>query len=311
MESGIFQPGTSRHQAKNDARQKILDAGDQATSHAISSKIGIHSYSTFEKYKDIWHSFARFCRSEMNLKDLLKVGVEHVHEYLEHRAVVDQVSWRTFQLEAAALNKWDDAVRSYCEKQGLDTDFDFSRIIAEAKIEFRDLLDNSASPANRAYDHPESIRTRIENNNHKLAWQMALEGGGRISEISLVRENQLQGVQRDPYTGKDRGVIAIKGKGGLVRPLSMTPETYRLLEARLDENNGLLQINQNSLRSSVRAAADGDYKGRGIHGARYNYAQNRYVELTRLGCSHEQTISLVSRELGHRRPDITMRYLAM
>jgi integrase len=249
----------------------------------------------------------------MNLKDILKVGPEHVHEYLEYRSIVDQISWRTFQLESAALNKFDDVLNRFCEKQGIDQPrFDFSKVIADAKAEFRDLLTaKSDSLSNRAYGDPESIGNRIKDNDHSLAWKLAMEGGGRISEVSFIREAQLFGIEQDAYTGKDVGRIMIKGKGGLARRLSVTPKTYHQLEKALDRNDGLFKVDQDGLRSSVRSAAGDEYEGRGVHGARYNYSQDRYVELTRIGYSHEQTISIISRELGHHRADITMRYLCM
>ena len=313
MESGIFQPGTSRHDAKNDVREVLASDGCQASSHAVASRTGIYSYNSFEKYKDIWHQFGRFCRAELNLKDMLKLGVEHVHEYLEYRAEVDQVSWQTFQLEAAALNKFDDVLNRFCEKHGVDSaEYDFSRVIADVKAEFKDVLQNGAgSVENRGYGDPESVGKRVERSDHQIAWKLALEGGGRISEVTYIRESQLREIQIDRYTGKEVGVITVKGKGGLERQLMISPETYWQLGNALAHKGGLFQVYQNALRSSVRQAAGDEYRGRGVHGARYNFAQDRYVELTRAGYSHEQTIRIVSGELGHHRGDITLRYLAM
>ena len=313
MESGIFAPGNSRHEAKNTVRGFIGEAGGCATGHDIASQTGIYSFGTFEKYKDVWHGFGHFCKSELNVKDILKVRQEHVHEFLEYRAVVDQIGWRTFQLECSALNKLDDTLTRFCEKQdnGLPK-YDFAKIIAEAKQEFKDVLQGRQDGLkNRAYDHPNMIAASIESDDHRLSWQLAVEGGGRISEISIVREKQLLGLERDPHTGRQVGVVQVQGKGGLDRPLFIAPETYRKLAQAVAAKGGLFQVKQNALRASVRQAAGDEYNGRGVHGGRYNFAQNRYVELTRHGYSHEQTISLVSRELGHHRADITLHYLCL
>lgn len=312
MKSGIFQPGTSRHHDKNAVRDSIAETGARATAHEIASQTGIYSYGTFECYKDVWHAFGRFCRSEMNLKDMLKVGTEHVHEFLEYRAVVDQISWSTFKLESAALNKLDDALIRFCARQGIDdVGYDFSKVISEAKAEFKDILDRPAQLTNRAYENPDTVCSKIESPAHRLAWQLAVEGGGRISEITYIKESQLRGIQKDGQTRKEVGVIEIKGKGGLKRPLLVTPSTYQKLEKALANKDGLFAVRHDGLRASVRHAAGGEYKGRGVHGARYCFAQDRYLELTRHGYTHEQTLHLVSEALGHHRADITMHYLCM
>jgi uncharacterized protein YoaH (UPF0181 family) len=47
----------------------------------------------------------------------------------------------------------------------------------------------------------------------------------------------------------------------------------------------------------------------GLHGVRHSYAQERMRELQALGKSYDQSIAIVSQELGHFRPDITEVYL--
>jgi hypothetical protein len=60
-----------------------------------------------------------------------------------------------------------------------------------------------------------------------------------------------------------------------------------------------------------------DYKGIGArtwlvkwgHGLRHSFAQNRMRTLVRLGYCYDTALEIVSQEMGHFRPDITIVYL--
>ena len=47
----------------------------------------------------------------------------------------------------------------------------------------------------------------------------------------------------------------------------------------------------------------------GSHGLRWSYAQERHNEVQQHGYTYEQSLSIVSQELGHERADITEHYL--
>ncbi len=47
----------------------------------------------------------------------------------------------------------------------------------------------------------------------------------------------------------------------------------------------------------------------GLHGLRHGYAQDRMVELTRIGFSRKDRLLIISQELGHFRPEIVTTYL--
>jgi len=47
----------------------------------------------------------------------------------------------------------------------------------------------------------------------------------------------------------------------------------------------------------------------GSHGLRWNYAQSRMAEERAKGTYERDALSMVSRELGHFREDITLHYL--
>lgn len=48
---------------------------------------------------------------------------------------------------------------------------------------------------------------------------------------------------------------------------------------------------------------------RGAHGVRHSYAQQRMTELQNQGLTRLDALEIVSQEMGHFRPEITLTYL--
>ena len=82
--SNIFQPGQSKHEAKEAARADLAQQSISATSDKLASRTAIYSYGTAEKYKDTWHSVAEFAKQEFGVKDITKLESHHIQAYLEN-----------------------------------------------------------------------------------------------------------------------------------------------------------------------------------------------------------------------------------
>ncbi|MDQ7059254.1 MAG: site-specific integrase [Ghiorsea sp.] len=117
-----------------------------------------------------------------------------------------------------------------------------------------------------------------------------------------------------PYT--------VTGKGGLIREVRLPPslskrlETKRLAEPRkvVDRRVNYTQhydlkggVNFSSSFSSASQRALG--WSNGAHGARHSYAQLRMTDLRSNGVDRNTALRVVSQELGHFRPSITLVYL--
>jgi len=112
------------------------------------------------------------------------------------------------------------------------------------------------------------------------------------------------------------------GKGGLIREVRLPPSlSKRLEERRLAEPRKVVDrrvnytqhydlkagINFSSSFSSASKRSLG--WSNGAHGARHSYAQLRMTELRTNGVDRNTALRVVSQELGHFRPSITLVYL--
>ena len=292
MNSGILAIGESKHEAKREAR----DQG-KTTWSQIGRELKIHSYGTAETYKNIWHDFANYGRSEMGLKDLEKTSGEHALQYLEHK-VEQGVSANYFSTVQAALGKFEKALNMYSEKYERGQNYDFRDGIKEAReVASRELQKTEQS---RGYEDPRELINRIETDAHKIASQIQLEGGARISEAGFIKSEQLAG----------KGKIHLDNtKGGLERDIKVSLETYQKLGKYISEN-GKFEINHDAYRGDICDAAKASGQNyNGSHGLRWNFAQERMEKLQENGRGYTEALKEVSEEMGHHRVDITEHYL--
>lgn len=298
--SGINAIGASKHTDKEAARE-----GGAQTWQEIGREVRIYSYGTADTYRDVWRSAFDHAKSEHGIKDVEKLTPEAVQSYLESR-VEQGVAHSTYQKEAAALGKLEQALNRYAEAHGRGNSYDFRAAISETRAEASSL---SRFDSSRAYADPRGVVDAISNRDHQITAAVQLESGSRIHEASLIKPDQLQGYRADPTTGEQKGVIAYQGKGGKIGDHLVSKDTYQAVEQRIQER-GEFRVDKDAYRDSIKAAAEStgqDYNG--SHGLRWNYAQDRFKEIQEHGGSYEKALAQVSQEMGHERASITEHYL--
>ena len=304
VESGIFVPGTSKHAEKNNARE----SGARTWSD-LGRQLKIYSYRTAEVYKDTWHQAGHWIKENIGVKDMERVSGEHIKSYLESR-IADGVKYSTFQREAAALSKFENALNMYATQTEKEGEYNFREAIQDVRYEASQVLDKTVGT--RAYENPKELISHIENDNFKTAASVQYEGGARLNEVWRVETNDLRGIRMDPHTEEFRGWLEAEGKGGKVREISVSVETYHAVERVLQENGGNMHFDKNEYREILKEAAEvsgQDYAG--SHGLRWNFAQERMEELQEhTSMTYEERLQEVSWEMGHERADITEHYLA-
>jgi len=289
-QSGIFTPTESKHEAKAEAR-----AEGARTSSEVASQTAIYSYQTAESYKDVWHQVGDFCKKNCGLKDIEKLSPDNVREYLESR-ISEGVAASTFAKECAAINKLENALSAYAEKRASGREYNFREVTHQVKVEQGKSLERA--DLHRAYTNAHNVVDLLQDA-HKVAAGLQLHGGGRISEIDLIKPVQLKGDSR----------IEVQGKGGKIRELNVPEKIYKEVEKIITEK-GIFRIDKDAYGRDLRAAAlSSGQDATGSHGLRWNFAQNRMNELQSSGKSYEQALLRVSHEMGHERPDITEHYL--
>ena len=123
------------------------------------------------------------------------------------------------------------------------------------------------------------------------------------------------------FAGRDGVVYTVVGKGGLVRDVLLPHRlTARLEDRRSDApapvfDRGVRYLQRYDIgggqafsASFSRASVEALGKSRGAHGLRYGYAQTRMRELMH-HAEHRLALAIVSEELGHLRPQITLTYM--
>lgn len=313
--SGIKQYGCSKHRAKEEAR-----AAGAGNWHDIGKKLGIYSYNTANAYRDVWIQAFRYAREHFKVRDLEKINGDHVAAFLIAK-IQQGVANATFLQYAAALEKLEVALNLYAAKMGKDTTYDFSQGLREAR-KMAQVQELPRLVGSRAYKRPEAMVQSIAEATFQLVARVQYEGGARVAEVKFGPD-QLRGLRPDPVTGEEKGWLAVRGKGGKWREIHVSPATYRQVEAAVralapGEKWGIRhQRDAAAYRRALQAACEKvgeSYRNkqgesRGSHGLRWNYVQNRYLEIQRADRSLAEALARTSQEVGHQRADITRHYL--
>ncbi|MGD0587064.1 MAG: hypothetical protein ABSA86_15060 [Oryzomonas sp.] len=292
--------GSSKHAAKAEAR-----AEGAATWHQVGKELGVYSYSTADAYRDVWRACLAYAKENLGIRDIEKLSGEAVRAFLVSK--VDQgVAHATFGQYAAACEKLEVALNRYADQNSTGREYGFSTEIQGA----RDVAVNlERFEGSRAYANPDRLVAAVENERHNLVASIQREGGCRISEANHVTRDQLRGLREDPRTGELKGWFEVEGKGGKEREIGVSPETYSRMEVAV-ANGARFEFDKDAYRADLKEAAaktGQDYEG--SHGLRWSWAQERHAELQERGMTYEQSLSVVSQEMGHERGDITEHYL--
>jgi len=301
-ESGIFMPGTSKHAEKEVARNE-----GARTWADLGKSLNIYSYGTAQTYKDTWHEASRWCKDHLGIRDIENLKGEDIKSFLESR-IADGVKYSTFQREAAALSKFENALNMYADREGKDANYNFREAIQDVRNEAAQVLDKTVE--SRAYENPQSLISSISNDNFRTIASAQYEGGARINEVWKIETNDLKGMKLDPYTKEFKGYIEVEGKGGKEREVAVSIETYKQIESILMEKENM-HFDKDDYREALKEAAllsEQDYTG--SHGLRWNFAEERMEELREnTEMTYEERLQEVSWEMGHERADITEHYL--
>jgi integrase len=292
--------GSSKHAAKEAAR-----AGGALTWHQVGKELGVYSYSTADAYRDVWRACLVYAKENLGIKDIEKLSGVAVRAFLMSK--IDQgIAYATFGQYAAACEKLEVALNRFAEQSGSGMVYAFSPEIQAARDAAVKLERFEGS---RAYANPDRLVRAVEGERNSLAAALQREGGARISEINHVNQDQLRGLRDDARTGQLKGWVHVEGKGGKEREIGVSPKTYARLEKAV-ANGTRFEFDKDAYRAELKeAAARSGQEYEGSHGLRWSWAQERHAELQEKGLSYDQSLSEVSREMGHERGDITEHYL--
>lgn len=286
---------------------------------------GLRSFGSWDAYRKKAHHFAAFL-SPKGISSLLDtVAVRSAMEEYLRETLADYVkrkrSRQTLETLLAALGKFEYALNNYIQLHCLDIPLlDTKALRQEYYARSRKLLPKSSRLFdNRAYPDPVRLIETIHDGTYQLQASLQYEGGLRAEGVGAPSSRRvknpltatgLRGMGSDPVTGASVGIVATKEKGGKVTCHYVSVETYRRLEAYI-RLHGKLESDYSVYTDAINLAAreTGQYElGRGSHGLKHNFAQERYLECIHHGLSHEQALQQTSLETSHFRLRETLTY---
>ena len=286
---------------------------------------GIRSFGSWEVYKGEAHRLAKFMhkKGRTSILDTLSVR-DDMDEYLEEllaHYVEKKRSRQTMETILSALGKFEYAINHYIEIHALDMPrLETEKLRMEFYAHSRKLLGKSSKVFdNRAYPDPLRLIEAISDGTFQLQASLQYEGGLRTEGVGApsnrrlknpLTSNGMRGIGTDPVTAFPVGVVASVEKGGKETEHFVSVSTYRRLEEYLDRH-GKLESDYFAYVEAINTAAKatGQYaSGRGSHGLKHNFAQERYLECINHGLTHEQALQQTSLEVSHFRLRETLTY---
>ena len=286
---------------------------------------GIRSFGAWTVYRYEAHRFVKFMQrnGRSTILDTRSVQDDMV-AYLEERLanyVEKHRSRQTMETILSALGKFEYAINHYIEihlpeQPKLDTE----QLRMDFYTKSKRLLPKSSKIFdNRAYLDPIQLIEAITDGTYQLQASLQYEGGLRAEGVGApsnrrlknpLTEKALCGIVSDPVTGSPVGIVASVEKGGKRTEHYVSTGTYqRLIEyiTRYGKLEGDYVAYVEAINQAAKAT--GQYApGRGSHGLKHSFAQERYLECIKHGMTHEQALQQTSLETAHFRLRETLGY---
>jgi len=274
----------------------------------LMAKLKLPSVRTAENYKQIYTGLARFANEnyQRNLNQSLR-DEKIIAAFLESRAT--EISQKYLNTTRSALN-----TASHLTIEKVESTYTASRYLSQES---------------RAYS-PEHVAIIVSHQapHNALATEIVSAAGLRAHELFTL----LPTAERPPTTerdfrpdlflGREGERYTVVGKGGLAREVLIPSELAgRLEQARLEtpktltdrtvryQQNYKIGAGQSWSKSFSEASKWQLGYSNGGHGLRHGYAQDRVLELEKERLFERDVREIVSQELGHFRPDVTLVYL--
>ena len=281
--------------------------------------LGLRDFGIWKAYKYETHRFANFLcgrRVKASLLDsdqLPKDIADYLHETLD-TYVKKGRSLQTFETILSALGKLEYALNCYIGAYlPANTRLHTEEMRMDFYVKARKLLRKSSRTfGSRAYPDPVRLIMAIPNATYRLQASLQYEGGLRAEGVGAPSHSKvknpitaqgLRGTCNDPVTNIIVGKVATVEKGGKETDHYISLETYRTLQDFIQQYGKLESDYDDYVEAINQAARETDqyWKGRGTHGLKYNFAQERYYECVSCGFTHEQALQQTSKELSHNR----------
>lgn len=281
--------GISRHDAKQAAYAKGLTA-----SHEVNATMGVTSYGSMKDFKSDTRTFLSYCYDKYNICNINQIKPSMCAEFL-HEAVEREYAKNTCQGFASSLANIATALDRFAPQLGHNRSAEWEQVIAPCR-EYIKLEAIEKDTETRAYENPRAI---IENlpQDMQIICIMQLNHGLRLADatkITDVNENTL---------------TVHNSKGGQDLQIRLTDNEIKQIK-EISNGSMCIKVKQGEYVQALKqACVSAGQEWHGTHGLRHNFAQDRMSELVESGTGYHKALSIVSDEMGHHRPSITLTYL--
>jgi len=252
----------------------------------------IRSFKSAKEYYGIWKNLVLYVKQEFGINRLDLIQPQHVEDFIEERVALSPKQLRNI---SSAVGKLEAVLR---ERFSLSVSYGDRELQTGRWLANKIASEMECSSQRGSYENPRELVEALSNPSHRLVAELQWKGGFRIHEVA--------GIRPESFTGDG---ITVKGKGGYVRTVTIPGD---LLERAREvvESSGRIDFSYREYLKDLRETSiETAQSYQGSHGLRYNYAQDRYGELIERGYGHTEALKVVSEELGHHRPEITLHYL--
>ncbi|MCK9374413.1 MAG: hypothetical protein M0P91_14625 [Sulfuricurvum sp.] len=268
----------------------------------------ISSYGTASTYRAAWENFFHYLREHWSIKDPEIITGDMVGSYMDFK-VLNHPSKQYLEKLSASMGALERALKFYTQnKYGVAKEYDFSvrQFILNESRNLDLVADNYH---NRAYENPELLIESLSEPLHRLAAKTQLSGGCRLEGVSLIKIDQLRGIQFDPITSTNKTAVFTKEKGGKGSDILISHEIYAELLEHISIHKHF-KIDRQKYSTDIRETCKKlGIPAEGSHAFRWNFAKRRMMEYTHAGYTYEQSLQAISWELKHNRASISEHYL--
>ncbi|MCP4933644.1 MAG: site-specific integrase [bacterium] len=282
----------------------------RSVTNALQKSGAIKSFGTARGYT---HALTRVCEyvKAGRLGSLRDITPEQATTYLKQRA--EEVGQKQLDMERQAMQSM---------MKNLTGKLEPNARLTVIKSEHQQVL------TSRSYT-PEQVAmvAAAQRGSNALSTQIAYAAGLRGHELLTLRRLEERHPNKRPtreekFKGREGIAYSVKGKGGLIREVSLPTPLAQQLEARRFDTPK--RVTDRGIHYAQNYAINGGQKwsssfgqasnralgwSAGAHGLRHSYAQERMHELQASGLSRNVALETVSQEMGHFRPEITEVYL--
>ena len=266
------------------------------------------SFKTRERYEESMKRFCRFLDDDYRLEKLDNIAPKHVLAYVEHMQQ-KELKPATIKTELAAIRFWHDKLLRPRFKLPDNTELSLER--------------RSFGKVNRTWEIEEFNRFLI------VCLQYTCEDYATIACLARYAGLRIHECFRLDTATAEQAVktelISVKGKGGRLRTipindsirigleqmLEVTPRGHKLFVPQDSQTDIEIERMQQFIIQHRHEFQSGERTyPLHMHGLRHTYAQDQYLSLVASGHTQLAAELMVSKLLGHTRPDVTRIYLA-